>query len=653
MKILMLLLFLFTTAPAVFAQPSRYIIQLKDKAGTPFSITNPLQFLSQRSVGRRLLYNIPVDETDLPVNPLYLDSIRLSGNLTILNVSKWLNQVCIQTTDSSALGVINTYSFVLALSPVAARTQSTLPRLNKRLNESKDPAIPAAARPLEKTDVFNYGAAFPQVSLHNTQFLHNHGFRGEGMQLAIMDAGFYHYTTLPTFDSARRNAQVLGTWDFVANEASVDEDNPHGMNCLSTIAANLPGTFVGTSPKSSFYLFRTEDVSGESPIEEQNWVAAAEKADSLGVNVFSVSLGYNQFDNSVFNYAYPDMDGNVSMISRAADLAAKKGILVAVAAGNYGNSSWKYITTPADADSVLTIGAVNSDRQIAGFSSYGPSADGQIKPDVAAIGLNAVIADQNTGNPTYGNGTSYACPIMTGMVTCLWQAFPEANNMGIIDVIRKSSDRSAMPDNRTGYGIPDAKKAFVLLIKKLFTQKILVGDSCSASIAFTIKGGLNMNIVIERKLPADINYLPVNTTNFTGPFTLRDINYRDDLATIPAGTAIKYRWKMNIAADTSFYLDSATVMPGQTCGGGSIIEGVKFGPNPVKDDLTVLVTGNSPLKTTVKVFSITGQQVYTRTQEVNGVQQINVPMKKLSRGLYFVSVFINDKKAVVKKVFRD
>ena len=386
---------------------------------------------------RRARYTIPIDQTDLPVNPAHIDSIRLSGNVTILNISKWLNQVCISTSDATALTKINSLSFVMASAPIAARPQPMIiTPVNKQLDPPNEttPNTPATAQ--KPVDLYNYGSAYAQIHTHNAEFLHNHGFSGKGMQLALMDAGFFNYKTLPTFDSIRKNNQILGTWDFVANEESVNEDHAHGMTCFSTIAANLPGSFVGTSPKSSFYLFRTEDISSEYPIEEQNWLAAAEKADSLGVDVFSVSLGYNYFDNSVFNYTYSKMDGNTTLISRACDLAAKKGILVVAAAGNDGNTSWKYITTPADADSVLSVGAVNAARQTAVFSSYGPSSDGQIKPDVAAIGQGAVIADQTTGAPTYGNGTSYACPIMAGIVSCLWQAFPEVNNMGIIDVFR-------------------------------------------------------------------------------------------------------------------------------------------------------------------------------------------------------------------------
>jgi len=651
MKRLCIIIFLLAGYTNSFAQYSRYIIQLKDKAGTPFSINSPLQFLTQRSISRRTRYNIGIDQTDLPVTPRYIDSIQQSGNVTILNISKWLNQICIRTTDATALSKINSFSFVVASSPIAARPQSNSSPFNKQLDPpiNATPATPAT--PQNPVDIFNYGTAYAQTHLHNTEFLHNLGFSGAGMQLAILDAGFYRYKTLPTFDSVRINNQILGTWDFVTNEQSVNEDHLHGMTAFSTIAANLPGSFVGTSPKSSFYLFRTEDINSEYPIEEFNWTVGAERADSLGVDVVSVSLGYNTFDNSNFNYIHSQLDGNTTMIARAADLAAKKGLLVVVAAGNEGNSSWKKILTPADADSVLVVGAVNAARQVAGFSSYGPSADGQIKPDVAAIGLGAVIADQNTGGPILSNGTSYACPIMAGVASCLWQAFPESNNMTIIDALRKSSDRANNPDDRTGYGIPDAKKAFVILLRQSFTRQINIGSDCKTSISFSVKKASGMSAVVERKLPTDTDYVEIFMIQFTGSFSPGTVNYTDDLAGVSGGVDIRYRLKMSIAADTSFYLDSAVVNYSQSC--TVLTEKISISPNPVADRLFILIARNSSAKATILIHNASGQKVYSSTQQVSGAQTIAIPMKQISRGVYFVTIFLDDKKVTVKKIIRD
>ena len=211
---------------------------------------------------------------------------------------------------------------------------------------------------------------------------------------------------------------------------------------------------MAAQPKANFYLYRTEDVSSESPVEEQYWAAAAERADSIGVDVISTSLGYNQFDNPVFNHTYADMDGNTTIAARAADFAAKKGMIVVVAAGNDGADTWHFISTPADADSVVAVGAVNASGIVAGFSSYGPSADGQVKPAVASVGVATAISSTD-GQVVSGNGTSYATPNMAGLITCLWQAFPDFTNMEIIQAVIKSSSIYNAPNDRIGYGIPN------------------------------------------------------------------------------------------------------------------------------------------------------------------------------------------------------
>lgn len=438
------------------AQFSKYIIRLKNKTGTPFSINNPSQFLSAKSIERRTRQNISIDETDLPVNPGYIDSLRLSGAVVILNKSKWLNQVCIQTTDNAALAKINNFPFVLSSQPLMRSQPISEPR--DKFNEKiVSTSLPQALR--NTADYYNYGSSYQQIHIHEGEFLHNNGFRGEGMLMAIMDAGFFHYQTITAFDSVRNNNQVVETYDFVNNEISVDEDDSHGMHCFSIIAANWPGQLVGSCPAAKFYLYRTEDASTEYPVEEQNWVAAAERADSIGIDVFSTSLGYTTFDNSVFNYTYADMNGNTTIIARANDLAAKKGIISVVAAGNEGSTSWHFISTPADADSVITVGAVNASGAVANFSSYGPSSDGQIKPAVASVGVSCAIANTNN-QPTFGNGTSYATPNMAGLITCLWQAFPEFTNMQIIEAVKKSSSIYTNPNDRIGYGIPNFHKAF-------------------------------------------------------------------------------------------------------------------------------------------------------------------------------------------------
>lgn len=454
--------FSFTTS----AQFTKYIVKFKNKNGTPFSINDPSKFLSARAIERRAKQQIAIDETDLPIVPAYIDSIRSVANVTFLDGSKWLNQICIATSDSMAILKINSFSFVLKTSPVkrlirpnvAGRNQSSELIKRNKFNEQIK-GITSPASPPVPGNYFSYGNSFGQIHLHNGEYLHNNGFRGRGMLIAIIDAGFYHYQSLPAFDSVNSNKSVVDTYDFVANESSVNEDHFHGMMCFSIIAGNIPGELVGTCPDAKFLLYRSEDVNSESPVEEQYWTAAAERADSAGADIISTSLGYNLFDNPAFNLTYADMNGHTSMIAKAATLAAKKGIIVLAAAGNEGDDNWHYITTPADADSIITVGAVDASGKVADFSSYGPSSDGRTKPNAASVGWGTALSS-TTGPIQTGNGTSFATPNLAGLVTCLWQAFPEFSNMQIIEAVKKSSSLFSTPDDRIGYGIPDFKKAY-------------------------------------------------------------------------------------------------------------------------------------------------------------------------------------------------
>ena len=472
----LLLLLLIFFSPNTSAQFTRYVVKLKDKTGTPYSVNDPSKFLSARAIARRTKQHIAIDETDLPVTPRYIDSIRLSGDVQILDESKWLNQVCIATTDSSAIDKINRFPFVVTTQPLKRtanpklslknKWEDTIAK-NKFIERSSNISSPLAPSHVSG-DYYSYGDAFDQVHIHNGEYLHNKGFHGEGMLIAILDAGFYHYLSLPAFDSVNIRNQVMETYDFVDNEVSVNEDYYHGMQVFSIIAGNIPGQLVGTAPNADFLLYRSEDVSSESPVEEQYWAAAAERADSVGADVITTSLGYDTFDNPIFDYTYTDMNGRSTLIAKEATMAGKKGMIVLAAAGNEGNNSWHFITTPADADSIISVGAVNNLGVPASFSSYGPSSDGRIEPVAASVGEGTFVSS-TTGPIGSGDGTSFATPNLAGLVTCLWQAFPEFTNMEIINAVKKSSSIYNDPDDRIGYGIPDFEKAY----DDLYQQRIL------------------------------------------------------------------------------------------------------------------------------------------------------------------------------------
>jgi hypothetical protein len=501
-----------------------------------------------------------------------------------------------------------------------------------------------------ESDYYNYGAAsFAEVSLHNAQFLHDVGLRGQGMQIALLDAGFTNYATLHVFDSINTNGQILGTWDFVSGNADVNDHN-HGMECLSIISANIPGQFIGKAPKASFYLYRTEDAATEYPIEEHNWVCGAEKADSAGADVITTSLGYTQFTNSTFDHTYADMNGKTTMAAIAATTAARKGILVFAANGNDGTDSWHYLSTPADADSILSVGAVNTGGFVGGFSSYGPSSDGRVKPDVASIGVGAVIATPSNTVGT-GNGTSFACPNMAGMGTCLWQGFPEFNNMKIIKAIQKAGSITTAPDNRMGYGIPNMKAAFSALLTDFATSTIAI-NNCTATISWTSKDVDAMKYEIERKTAADQDFTKVGEVAPQQGVVLSNHNYQfsNDLTGVANGT-LSYRIRQiidtNIVSFTAVYIDTASTSFTSDC---SPVTGDKVYviPNPTSNSQAKLVVETTyPVPNMpIAVFDMIGNLVIKINQsKAAGRTIIDLPVSKLAKGKYFIKVY-NDKKAI-------
>jgi serine protease AprX len=639
---------IFTTIQA----QTRYIIKFKDKGTSPFSIANPSQYLSQRALQRRARYNILIDSLDLPVTPRYIDSVRLAGTVTVLNASKWLNEVTIKTTDTAALTKINSFLFVVSSMPIAARANEQPLPVNKQLEKPADVPLQinettSSSRLL--ADALNYGASHGQVHLHQGEFLHNHGFKGEGMLLTLLDAGFFKYQSLPTFDSVRMNNQILNVWDFVGNKQSVNEEDSHGMNCLSTIAANLPGIFVGTAPKANFCLYKTEDVTSETRIEEHNMAAGYERADSIGADVCSISLGYTTFDYASQNYTYADMNGNSTMSAIASNIAAKKGMLPVIAAGNEGSSTWHFISTPADANSVMAVGAVDTLGNVGNFSSYGPSSNGRIKPNVAATGVRAVVASPTTGQPVLSNGTSFAAPNIAGLTTCLWQAFPEFNNMAILDAMQRSANKFSTPDDRVGYGIPDMKKAFVILIKNSFT-KLSSLSGCTATVQLNIKEDNTMYLVIERKQANEVAYITFKTIAGTGNFTNKNLSFTDDLS-LTSGGNVSYRIRLDIAADTSIYLDSVIVNTPQTC--TNPINSVKVNPNPVTNKANVIISRTQATKINITITNALGQEVYKTTyQQAAGSVVKTINMQQMQTGAYFIKVFADDKKLETIKILK-
>jgi serine protease AprX len=443
----------------VQAQNNKYVIYFTDKNGSPYSIGTPSAYLSARAIQRRVTQNIPIQIDDLPVNQNYISQVEAIG-VTVLNRSKWFNAISIFTNDTNKLNSIKALPFVQNAT-VLNRYAST--GRSERVDKFEMENLPVPlADASAKTQSLNYGQGLNQIQMLGGDLLHDLGYKGEGTIIAVMDGGFSGADNMNTFDSLRAGNQILGTRDFVDGGINVYGFSSHGSSVLSTMGANVPGTLIGTAPKASYYLIRTEDTFSEYPIEEFNWASGAEYADSVGADVINSSLGYTTFDNPVFNHTYANQDGKSNLSAKAAARAASKGIMVVIAAGNEGGSSFHYISSPADADSVLSIGATDGTGVYAGFSSTGPSYDGRIKPNVAAQGQGAVVAYPG-GGVGGGNGTSFASPIIAGLVACLKQANPTKTYLQLIDGIQQSASQYNNPDSLRGYGIPNFNLANMLI----------------------------------------------------------------------------------------------------------------------------------------------------------------------------------------------
>lgn len=441
--------------------PEVYMVKFIDKNFNVYTLTKPQQFLSERAITRRSKQNISIKENDLPVSNFYTDSLEKLG-LEIIHTSKWLNAAAIIITDSSQLELIQDLSFIQK--NLTSEQQKTIPSAtNKFLIANK-------LNNIKSYRVNDYGPSFNQIALHNGQYLHLSGFRGKGIIIAVLDAGFSAVKEYSSLSGLWFENRVLLTRDLVDKTGVSFYDHSHGSYVLSIMAANSPENLIGTAPEADYILIRTENALSEYPVEEFNWIVGAELADSSGADIIHSSLGYSTFDDPSLNYTYSQMDGKSAISSIGATIAASKGIIVVSSAGNEGGNYWKYITAPADADSIITVGAIDDAGNRAYFSSFGPTADKRIKPDVMAKGFQTYI--QFSPNSFYtANGTSLSAPIISGLTACLWQAFPKMSSIEIINTIKNYSSLYANPDTIKGYGIPDFFKALYALNPNLYLFK--------------------------------------------------------------------------------------------------------------------------------------------------------------------------------------
>lgn len=454
-----LLLLVLWPAVGQTVAPHKYFVQFTDKKDSPYSIAHPEAFLSARAIARREAHNIPIEENDLPVNPRYVKAVEAEG-VTVLEASKWLNGVVIYTTDTSLVDSVEVLPFVKRTVYFKEGPVKEKPFFKNEVFSKVNPNPSLKETPFSEE---KYGLALTQIKQVNGIALHNAGYLGQNMMIAVLDGGFENVPNQTVFDSLRDQHRILTTKDFVHPDGSVYTESPHGRMVLSCMAADEPGLMIGTAPDASYLLLVSEDVTSENLIEEYNWVCAAEFADSAGADIINSSLGYSKFDNPAASYTYADMNGKTAISTIGAEIAASKGILVVNSAGNNGlNSSFPWVDAPADGDSVFSIGAVDSHGYRAFFSSIGPTYDGRIKPTVMAMGEGTTLADADS-SVLYGDGTSFSSPIIAGMCACLWQAHPRASNVQIMEAIKATASNHAHPNNYIGWGIPDFVRADSLL----------------------------------------------------------------------------------------------------------------------------------------------------------------------------------------------
>ncbi|MBS1763877.1 MAG: S8 family serine peptidase [Bacteroidetes bacterium] len=460
-----LLIFLLAMISELAPAQNRIAVLLNDKNGTPYSFSNPSAYLTQHAIARRAQFSIALDSTDLPVNPAYISAIQNTGAM-VLNTSKWLNAVTVDVSSApNALAAINALPFVKQ-TKVVGRPGNNGHAVNKFsfVMQSLTERQHQLQRVASANSFYSYGNALNQIQMIDGDKLHDMGYRGNGKIIAMLDAGFFNADQMTVFDSLRAHNRIIDTYDFVDHQTNVYDDHTHGAMCFSIIGANDPGNLVGTAPEASFYLFRSEDANTENPIEEYNWATAAEAADSVGADIISSSLGYFVFDDPSLDHTYADLDGKTTPIAIAATIASRKGMVVVNSAGNEGNNFWHYIISPGDADSIITVGAVDSVEQYAFFSSTGPTADGRVKPTVAAQGMGTYVSNPYNNSVFSGNGTSFSCPVIAGMVACLWQSVPSATNIQIMGAIKQSASQYLNPDSLLGYGIPNFDSARMMLL---------------------------------------------------------------------------------------------------------------------------------------------------------------------------------------------
>lgn len=451
-----------------FAQDSRYayLVEFTDKVISEDIDESDL--LSERAIVRRKSNGVELSAEDYPVDQLYIEQVCADSNVNFRYALKWKNAIVIDSKDENLKESLN-FPFIRKISYVgktkAAKNET--PQFKPIYNYAKQ--IEINTTHLKPVD---YGKSYTQVHQIRVDKLHQSGFDGKGVFMAIFDAGFFNVNVLSSYTRSRANMQLYSAYDLVDLDNELTDTDNHGTAVSSCVLAFDPSQYIGTGPNATVFLFRTENSSSEFPLEELNWCKAAELADSLGIRLVSSSLGYTRFDDDRMSYVHGDLDGKTSYISAAAEGLVKRGVVVVNSAGNEGDDAWLKIGSPSDVPSVISVGAVNGANEIGSFSSRGYNALGDIKPDVCAMGVQATVSS-TYGSYYQGYGTSYSTPILSGGVACLLQAFPNKTPYEIDSAIRITASKNNQPDSLYGYGVANLHAAYLYLSEALNTPTLI------------------------------------------------------------------------------------------------------------------------------------------------------------------------------------
>ncbi|MDN3674021.1 S8 family serine peptidase [Flavobacterium branchiarum] len=530
MKRYFLFLFLIISS-ATFSQEEAWVY-FNGKPNAQVYYDNPLLMLTQRALDRRSNQKIALDIKDIPVETTYINQVKASAGITVMAQSKWLNALHIRGTQAN----INSLKLLAFVSKVDFANNA----LNSTAKKITSDKVKITDKNLKTAVNYSYGTSANQIQMLNGQILHEQNYTGSGKIIAVLDAGFPGVNTASTFERLRVNNKILGGYNYVLRSPNFNTGDSHGTEVLSTMGGYKENALVGTAPDASYYLFITEDDASENPVEESLWVEAAEEADRLGADIITTSLGYFEYDNPNYSHVYSDMNGTTNFISRGAEIAFSKGMIVVASAGNEGDELEKHIGAPADAMSVITVGSVTASKMVSNFSSIGPSYDGRIKPDVMAQGSAAVVSDVS-GNIVRINGTSFSCPIMAGTIACLWQAFPNKTNQEIRQLVLQSSDRYTSPNVQYGYGIPNFSLALntgldVESIEK--TNFLVYPNPTKSSISFVLSKEVNVALVCVYSLLGQ-KVIEKEITNQSSLVSLQSLNSGIYFYTLEAGNFYK------------------------------------------------------------------------------------------------------------------